>query len=299
MPPNDPIIDAAAMQSSGAADNALIRPQPGLYIVATPIGNLRDITLRALDILRAADIILAEDTRQTQKLLNAYDIRAKLVPYHDHNVAKQIKYALEALSAGKTIAQVSDAGTPLISDPGYKLVREAVAANIPVFPIPGPSAVLAALTVAGLPTDKFMFAGFLPPRTQARQKALEGYKSVPATLVFFESANRILDSLKDIIAVLGDRPGALARELTKRYEETRRGSLSELINSVENDPPRGEIVVLVGAAQRDVLWAQADIDAALQGHIKDMGVKRASNHVAGLSGWQKRDVYQRALALGK
>lgn len=299
MPPDNPIIDTAAMQTSGAADGKFTHPLHGLYIVATPIGNLRDITLRALDILRAADIILAEDTRQTQKLLNAYNIRAKLVPYHDHNAAKQIKFAMDALSKGQTVAQVSDAGTPLISDPGYKLVREAIAANIPVFPIPGASAVLTALTVAGLPTDKFMFAGFLPSKSQARQKALKAYISISATLVFFESANRILDSLSDIKSILGDRPCALARELTKRYEETRRGPLSEIMKSVEANPPRGEIVILVGTSQTEMLWTEPEIDAALMAHINDMGVKRASNLVAELSGWHKRNVYQRALELNK
>lgn len=285
------------MQSFEHALLQSTRLAPGLYIVATPIGNLRDITLRALDVLSGADIILAEDTRQTQKLLNAYDIKAKLTAYHDHNAAKKIPSVIEALDAGKIVAQVSDAGTPLVSDPGFKLVRAAVADGHNVIPVPGASALLAGLTSAGLPTDKFMFAGFLPNKSAARQRALEAFETVNATLVFFESPARVENSLADMQQVFGNRPAALARELTKRYEETRRGTLSELTESCRTDPPRGEIVVIVGPPDEDAGWNEAEIDKALLVHMDEMGSKRAAAHVAKLSGWAKRDVYQRTLEL--
>lgn len=287
------------MQSSDYTDPQIAPPAPGLYIVATPIGNLRDITLRALDILRAADIILAEDTRQTRKLLNAYNISGNLTAYHDHNEAKQIPFVLDALEAGKIVAQVSDAGTPLVSDPGFRLVRAAAEAGHDIFPLPGASAVLAALTTAALPSDKFMFIGFLPSKPTARRKALETYASIPATLIFYESANRAPAALKDMLAVFGDRSAAMARELTKKYEETRRGPLSDLIESAAQNPPRGEIVLLIGPGAEKTLWSDTEIDTALNDWITEVGVKRASDHVAKMSGWKKRDVYQRALSLGK
>jgi 16S rRNA (cytidine1402-2'-O)-methyltransferase len=272
-------------------------PDPGLYIVATPIGNLRDITLRALDVLTHADIILAEDTRQTQKLLNAYNIRGTLTAYHDHNAAKRIPSVLKDLESGKIIVQVSDAGTPLVSDPGFKLVRAAAEAGYKITPVPGASALLAALTSAALPTDRFMFAGFLPSKSSARIKSLESLKMVPGTLVFFESAGRLNDSLEDILDVLGDRSAAIARELTKKYEETRRGKISALLQELAEDPARGEIVVVIGPSEAKDVWDEAEIDKALLANLKDMGVKRASAHIAEMSGWPKRDVYQRALSL--
>jgi 16S rRNA (cytidine1402-2'-O)-methyltransferase len=285
------------MQSSA---HVLLQPTdfaPGLYIVATPIGNLRDITLRALDVLSGADMILAEDTRQTQKLLGAYDIKSSLTAYHDHNAAKKIPFVMEALEAGKVVAQVSDAGTPLVSDPGFKLVRAAIAAGHDVFPLPGASALLAGLSVAGLPTDKFLFAGFLPNKSTARKRALVDLKSIAASLVFFESPARIADSLADMRDMLGDRQAALARELTKRYEQTRRGSLSDLIESCTEEAPRGEIVIIVGPPSGAERWSEAEIDGALLEHIPDMRTKGAAAHVAEMSGWAKRDVYQRALRL--
>lgn len=299
MSPKDPIIDANAMQSFDAPEAHMNKPRPGLYIVATPIGNLRDITLRALDILKAADVILAEDTRQTRKLLNAYNIRGNLTAYHDHNAAKQIPFVLDSLSSGKIVAQVSDAGTPLVSDPGFRLVRAASEDGHNIIPVPGASALLAALTTAALPSDKFMFAGFLPPKSAARLKVLQTYTSIPATLVFFESPGRTPGCLQDMQTVFGDRPAALARELTKKFEETRRGTLSELITSVKTDTPRGEIVILVGPPSGPQRWTNAEIDAALKDWIFEVGVKRASAHVAEMSGWAKRDVYQRALSIGK
>lgn len=269
----------------------------GLYVVATPIGNLRDITLRALDVLRGVDMILAEDTRQSAKLLAAYDIKTPLRAYHDHNAAKSVPGLIKKLEDGARLAIISDAGTPLVSDPGFKLARAAVEADIPVIPLPGASAVLAALVTSALPSDAFSFAGFLPPKSSARQTALARYQSTPGTLIFFESPSRVAASLSDMMSVLGDRPAALARELTKRYEQTRRGTLSTLIDSVRVDPPRGEIVIVIGPSATGDLWSEDDVHAALSENIPDMGVKRASAHIAELSGWAKRDVYQRALRL--
>jgi len=276
---------------------AATQAEPGhLYIVATPIGNLRDITLRAIDILSTVDDILAEDTRQSQKLLNAYNIQTPLSAYHDHNVAKRLPAILAALDAGRSMALISDAGTPLVSDPGFKLVRAAIAAGHVVIPLPGASAILAALVTAGLPSDSFAFHGFLPARSAARKRQLESLNAVPGTLIFFETAPRIHKSLVDMRDILGDRPAALARELTKRYEDIRRGTVSDIIESVITTPPRGEIVVCLGPRLRTEKWEVSDIDKALKPAIEDMGLKRASTHVADLSGWTKRDVYQRALS---
>ena len=271
------------------------RISPALYIVATPIGNLRDITLRALDVLTAADYILAEDTRVSAKLLNAYNIKGQLSAYHDHNVAARIPAILTDLAAGKTIALISDAGTPLVSDPGFKLVRAAVEAGIEVIPLPGASAVLAGLVKSGLPSDRFLFAGFLPPKSAARKTALQEVANVRATLVFFETGKRIGAVLEDVVAVLGERQAVIARELTKHYEEARRGSVSELIESVKADPPRGEIVLLIAPPAASLHWDAAQIMAALEAAVPEQGVKRASAEVAELSGWAKRDVYQLAL----
>ena len=295
---NYPISEGGASQSSKHSyGSQMAKLEAGLYVVATPIGNLRDVTLRALDVLLGADIILAEDTRQTRKLLDAYDIKTSLSAYHDHNAAKRIPALLERLDSGAVIALVSDAGTPLVSDPGFKLARDAAEAGHKVIPLPGASAVLAALVTAGLPSDEFTFAGFLPAKSSARKTQLTKLSAVPGTLIVFESPARLAASLADMREVLGDRPAAIARELTKRYEETRRGTLSQLISSVEADAPRGEIVVLIGAAPDKGVWSEADIDAALTEAAPSQGVGRASAAIAQLSGWKKRDVYQRALKL--
>ncbi|WP_371396723.1 16S rRNA (cytidine(1402)-2'-O)-methyltransferase [Fretibacter rubidus] len=305
--PNHPIVNSHPNQGGGrsqsldaGANTQTLAPltlASGLYIVATPIGNLRDITLRALDVLRGADLILAEDTRQTRKLLDAYDIKTPLSAYHDHNAAKRVPGVIKELLDGRVIAQVSDAGTPLVSDPGFKLARAAVEAGVDIYPLPGASAVLAGLVASALPSDCFTFAGFLPPKSSARQTALARFKTTPGTLIFFESGGRIKDCLSDALSVLGDRQGAVARELTKRYEETRRGSLSALIDSVTDDPPRGEIVLLIGPSDAGDIWDEAAVTAGLSDAIPQMGVKRASAHIAELSGWAKRDVYQLALSL--
>ncbi len=267
----------------------------GLYLVATPIGNLRDITLRALDVLAGADRVYAEDTRQTGKLLAAYDIKASMTAYHDHNVAGRIPQILEQIESGEAIALVSDAGTPLVSDPGFKLARAAADAGLDIIPVPGASAALAGLLTSALPSDRFMFAGFLPAKSAARKTALTQLSDIPATLIFFEAGTRIDKTLADMRDVLGDRPAALARELTKTFEETRRGTLSELLTGVADDPPRGEIVLIIGGAQAQV-WDDARIDAALRERLGD-GVKRAAAEIATLSGRPKRDVYARAQAL--
>lgn len=273
------------------------RLTPGLYVVATPIGNLRDITLRALDVLGSADRVLAEDTRQTGKLFEAFDIKATLTAYHDHNAAARIPQVMGWLEEGKAVAIVSDAGTPLVSDPGFKLVRAAAAAGHDIIPLPGASAVLAGLVKSGLPSDKFLFAGFLPVKSAARKRELERLKTVPATLIFFETGPRIKACLTDMSDILGPRDVVLTRELTKRYEEARRGGFVDLIDSVTSEPPRGELVLLVGPPCEDTLWDEPRVLSLLSDIIPEAGVKRASAQVAELSGWAKRDVYALALSL--
>ena len=268
---------------------------PGLYLVATPIGNLRDITLRALDILTGADRVYAEDTRQTGKLLAAYDIKTGLTAYHDHNVAKRIPAIVAQIQDGQSVALVSDAGTPLISDPGFKLARAVAQAGLNIIPIPGASAALAGLLTSALPSDRFFFSGFLPAKSAARKTALLDIAKVQATLIFFEAGSRIDKTLTDMLSVLGDRPAALARELTKHFEETRRGTISDLLQGVMDDPPRGEIVLIIGGSAGEV-WDAARIDAALSEHM-EQGVKRAAAAVAQMSGLPKRDVYARAQIL--
>lgn len=271
---------------------------PGLYIVSTPIGNLRDITLRALDILAGADEVLAEDTRIGAKLLSAYGLKARLSPYHDHNGAERRPAILARLEAGARIALISDAGTPLVSDPGWKLVRAALEAGVKVWPVPGASAMLAGLVASGLPSDRFMFAGFLPPKSGARRSALEALKHVPATLVFYESGPRLADCLADISAVLGGaREAAVARELTKRFEETRRANLADLAAHYQTaGPPRGEIVVLIGPPEERAASA-GDLDTALRDALATLPTKQAADSVAEALGLPRRDVYQRALKI--
>ncbi|HEY8573492.1 16S rRNA (cytidine(1402)-2'-O)-methyltransferase [Phenylobacterium sp.] len=268
----------------------------GLYVVATPIGNLRDITLRALDVLAAADLVLAEDTRVAGKLLSAFGLSAKLERYDEHGAERTRPKALAALEAGRRVALVSDAGTPLVSDPGYRLVREAAAAGHPIFPIPGASALLAGLSVAGLPTDRFLFAGFPPPKSAARRTFLEELAGIRATLVFFEGGSRLADSLADMAVVLGDRPAVVCRELTKLYETVYRGSLSELAADPQLAEPRGEIVVLV-APGREAQASAADADAALADALTRLRPADAASEVAKALGLPRRDLYRRAMEL--
>jgi 16S rRNA (cytidine1402-2'-O)-methyltransferase len=293
--PSSLIVSQSAQDTFPALSIQPAKLAPGLYVVSTPIGNLRDITLRALDTLASADHILAEDTRQSRKLLQAYGLKASLTAYHDHNAAKRVPNLVNLINEGASVALISDAGTPLVSDPGYKLARAAIDEGLDVFAIPGASAVLTGLVSSGLASDKFMFAGFLPPKSGARQTALSDLMSVPASLIFFESAGRLSATLTDILAVLGDRPAAIARELTKHYEEILRGSVSELLTQLGADKLRGEIVLLIGPPAVQERWDLGSIDAALRKRIPDLGVKKASEEIAAISGHAKRDIYKRAL----
>lgn len=272
--------------------------EPALYVVATPIGNLRDITLRALDVLGQVEEVLAEDTRMARRLLDAHGLRAKLSPYHDHNGAQRRPDILARLADGASLALISDAGTPLVSDPGWKLVREVIEAGHKVIPLPGPSAALAALVTSGLPSDRFCFCGFLPPRTGARAKVLKSLATVPATLIFYESAARLKASLSDMADQLGPtRQAAVARELTKLFEETRRGRLDALRDHYCTEgPPKGEIVILIGPPDHDGP-GEAELEAALLRALETQTVKAASAEVADALGLPRRQVYQKALAL--
>lgn len=272
------------------------RVEPGLYLVATPIGNLRDMTLRALDVLAAADLVLAEDTRVTAKLLSAYGLKARLERCDDHASARAAEQAIERLREGQVVALVSDAGTPLVSDPGFVVARAVIAEGLPVHPIPGPSSLLAALCIAGLPADRVLFAGFLPNKTAGRRTALEELKSQRQTLVFFESGPRLKDSLTDMAAVLGPRPAAVARELTKLYEECVRGSLDELAVHPKLDGPKGEIVVVVGPGEVEQA-SEADADAALTEALKRLPTGEAASEVAKALGLNRKTLYRRALEL--
>lgn len=286
-----------------ATGKALARLAPGLYLVSTPIGAARDITLRALDILESADILAAEDTRTARKLMDIHGVkrdRRAILPYHDHNGAAQRPRLLAALAEGKSVALVSDAGTPLIADPGFKIAAEAIAAGHAVVAAPGASALLAALSVAGLPTDRFLFGGFLPPKDMARRKALAALAAVPATLVFYESPRRLAATLAAMADALGaERPAAVCRELTKRFEETRRGTLGALAAEYgAEDAPKGEIVVVVGPPLETEV-AEEDLDAALAAALDGASVKDAATEVAARLGLPRRQVYARALELAR
>lgn len=278
----------------GKSQNALA---PGLYVTATPIGNARDVTLRALDILKDCDAILAEDTRVTAKLLAIHGISKPLSAYNDHNAARERPRILARLSHGAALALVSDAGTPLVSDPGYKLVREAIAQGIPVHAIPGASAPLAALTLAGLPSDRFLFAGFLPSRRGERRTALEELKTIRATLIFFESPQRLAESLKDMAETLGPRPAIVARELTKLHEEINRAMLPDLASHYETrEPPKGEITLLVGPPG-ETAPDLSRMDGLLEKALLFMPVRAAADLVAEALDVPRRKVYERALAM--
>jgi len=271
--------------------------ESGLYVVSTPIGNLRDITLRALDVLAQADVVLAEDTRVTAKLLNAYGLKAKLERYDEHAAEAVRPKVLAALAGGARIALVSDAGTPLVSDPGYRLATAAAGAGIAVYPIPGASALLAALAGAGLPTDRFLFAGFPPPKTNGRVAMFEGLKAVRATLVFYEGGSRVAESLKDMAAVFGpQRPAAVARELTKLHETFLRAALGDLAADPRMVDPKGEIVILVGVGEEEEASAD-DADKALAEALTRMGPADAASEVSKALGLKRRDLYRRALEL--
>ena len=288
MPSDAPLFPPTAPPARSVA--------PGLYLVATPIGNLRDMTLRALDVLAAADLVLAEDTRVTAKLLTAYGLRARLERCDDHASARAAEIAVERLKAGEVVALVSDAGTPLVSDPGYVVARAAIAEGLPVHPIPGASSLLAALCLAGQPADRVLFAGFLPPKSGARKTMLEELRTGRQTLVFFESGPRLRDSLADMAEVLGARPAAVARELTKLYEEAVRGTLSELAADPRCDAPKGEIVVVVGPGEAEVASA-ADADAALAEALTRLPPGEAAAEVSKALNLPRKPLYKRALEM--
>ena len=273
---------------------------PGLYLVATPIGNLSDVTLRALETLAAVEAIACEDSRVTKRLLERYAIATPLVTYHDHNAETARPKILARLEAGAAIALVSDAGTPLISDPGFKLVQAAQAAGHTVTAVPGASAVLAALTASGLPTDRFFFEGFLPARESARRTRIDELANIPATLVFYETGPRIAAMLNDVAAGLGGRPGAVCRELTKLHEEIRRGDVAALALAYrEGAETRGEFVVVIGPPAKGQPVEAIDLDGMLKGALTTASLKDAVEAVAAATGQKRRIVYQRALALSR
>jgi 16S rRNA (cytidine1402-2'-O)-methyltransferase len=254
----------ASAPSSGQSEGGC------LYLVATPIGNLEDITLRALRILRESDQIACEDTRHTQKLLNHYEIAKPLVSYHEHNEMTRAPELLIALEQGAKIALVSDAGMPLVSDPGYRLVTLCLRHKIPVVPIPGPSALLAALAASGLPNEEFLFVGFLPARSGERQRALERLRIEDRTIIFYEAPHRVQECIADVREILGDRPACLAREVTKLHEEFLRGKLSELLTSLEERPARGEITLLIGPADASGAGSHADSPQSLAARVEEL-----------------------------
>lgn len=299
-----PSSDPAGSPATGGfilAGQTMSAPKaaPGLYLVATPIGNLGDITLRALETLAGVDIIACEDTRVTRKLLERFGIRASLRPYHEHNAAEARPALLAALAGGAAIALVSDAGTPLISDPGFKLVREACAAGHSVTTLPGPSSLLAALTLAALPTDRFFFEGFLPARETARRTRLGELARIEATLVLFESGHRIAEALADLADILGPREAAICRELTKLHEEVRRGLLPELARAAGALETRGEFVIVVGPPPQSGAMPQDQLDNILRAALRRGSVKDAVAETVDLSGRPKREVYARALELAR
>lgn len=273
---------------------------PGLYLVATPIGASGDVTLRALEALAKADVIAAEDTRRALKLMTIHGISRAgrpLVPYHDHNGAEARPRLLARIEAGDSVVCVSDAGTPLIADPGWRLAREAIDLGLPVHALPGASALLAALTVSGLPTDRFLFAGFLPPKTAGRKAGLAELAAVPATMVFYESPRRLAGFLADATEVLGDRAASVSRELTKLHEETRRGGLAELAaHYAEAGAPKGEIVISIGPPPKGEVGAET-LDEALAAALATMRVKDAAKAVSAALGLPRKTVYARALEL--
>ncbi|MCW5745106.1 MAG: 16S rRNA (cytidine(1402)-2'-O)-methyltransferase [Alphaproteobacteria bacterium] len=274
------------------------KPTPGLYLVATPIGNARDITLRALDVLRAADLVACEDTRVTRTLLTVYGISATVIACHAHNEAAVAERIAADIANGKVVALVSDAGMPLVSDPGRRVAHAAIAAGLPVTVVPGASAPLAALALADLPSDRFLFAGFLPAKSSARREDIAVLAAVPATLILFEAPHRLLDTLADLSDLLGPRPAAVARELTKRFEEVRRDTLDALVRHyAAAGPPKGEIVLVIAPPGPQAATADADIDTALRAALHGAGVREAAAEVAARYGRPRREIYARALAL--
>ena len=270
---------------------------PGLYVVATPIGNLGDMTLRALATLAAAETVLCEDTRTSAKLMERFAIKTRLSPYHEHNAQKARPHILEKLQQGATFALISDAGMPLVSDPGYRLVKEAVELGIPVTACPGPSAVLTGLALSGLPTDRFLFAGFVPQKQGERKRLFEEFAKLKATLIFFESPHRIIETLQDLSTALPGRHVAVTRELTKLHEEVLRGSAAEIASRLEARPSvKGEITLLVGPQEEEDEISEADLDAAITQALVEMPASKAASEVAKRFNLNRSDIYQRILA---
>lgn len=271
----------------------------GLHVVATPIGNLGDITIRALNVLAAVDYILCEDTRITSRLLERYGIRNTMKPYHEHNAENVRPAIIAALQDGKSFALVSDAGVPLVSDPGYRLVQSCIAEGLVVTGVPGASATLTALALSGLPTDCFTFIGFLPQKSKARREMLLSFKKLPSTLIAFESPHRIIDALADVAAALGDRPLAVARELTKIHEEVLRGTALEVAAVLATrGSVKGEIVLVIGPAQGEIeVIAEEDIESAIAAALQDYAASKAATIVAKNLGLKKEDIYARILKI--
>ncbi len=272
--------------------------EPGLYLVATPIGNASDVSFRALDVIKNSDIVACEDTRTSARLLAIHSISAKLVPYHEHNAEKARPAIIKRLKNGETVALISDAGTPLISDPGYKLVRACIEEGVCITTVPGPSAILAALVLSGLPTDRFMFTGFLPSRAAGRRRALSELASVPATLVFMESPRRLAKSLDDMAGILGNREAVVARELTKLFEEVRRGPLKELAEHyLTAGPPKGEVTVVVAPGRERTAPDQDEVDRRIVKALENLSLRDAVAEVAATTGLARQKVYARALEI--
>ncbi|HEX4411782.1 MAG TPA: 16S rRNA (cytidine(1402)-2'-O)-methyltransferase [Xanthobacteraceae bacterium] len=293
---------AASEKSYLVAGQTIAAPKlaRGLHIVATPIGNLGDITIRALEALAGADLIACEDTRVTRKLLDRYGIATPLTPYHEHNAAQARPVLLQRLADGAAVALVSDAGTPLVSDPGFKLVRAVTEAGHSVTALPGASAVLAGLTLSALPTDAFYFAGFLPPKEAARRTRIAEISRIPATLILFETGPRLGAALADLAVGLGnDREAAVCRELTKLHEEVKRGDLAALAQAYADNEPRGEIVLVIAPPAAPQATSIADTEDLLRAALARVSLKDAVAEVADATGASRRDVYQRALALAK
>lgn len=294
-PLSDPEPDARDPKGARQSSPPL---EAGLYVVATPIGNLRDITLRALDILGGADRVYAEDTRVARKLLDAYGLKPELRSYHEHNAERARDEILTELAGGARIALISDAGTPLVSDPGFKLVRAAIEAGAKVLPVPGASATLAALIASGLPTDRFFFGGFLPSKQSARRAAIAELSVLDATLIMFESGPRLAESLADLAAAMADRPAVVARELTKLFEETRRATLAELaVHYASAGAPKGEIVIVIAPAPEAPEADDDTLDAFLSQALTTMSVKEAAAAAAEQLNVARKRAYARALEL--
>lgn len=290
---------SAASETQGISADEPGRIKAGLYIVATPIGNLGDITKRSLDTLKAVDVIACEDTRITGKLLNAFLIKKPMIAYHEHSASGRLPQLLQMITEGKSVALVSDAGTPLISDPGYRLVEAAAKQDLYITTLPGASAVISALTLAGLPTNRFLFMGFAPTKTKARQDWFAAEHNTAATLVYYESAKRLAGSLVDAHSVLGNRQAAVCREITKKFEQTVRGDLAALTARYQTDgPPKGEVVVVVAPATPDkTATSKFDLDTTkiLEMALQHMTVKSAATFVAEITGERKKAMYQQAL----